>query len=306
MEHIPKPQYSNGLRFDIPYLCGDGYKYDRKSSFTEYGPQLGWTSNTEEPYCRGSLRDAAVILQKWLFFGLVSEFFRAAGIDVDTEDFVRRDENGNFISTHLLNQFLLQWVEGIKNLDWPSRTVAADTVDKIVTVAHVTTNYLGEQEEVTFSKVVLSVLAIGAILTYVRRNVFKSGGLCPIPGWNEVCPYRQWAKSKYLIHLMKSSGWCFSEIARLYSSSFSVMGVVFAVHLKRPQKDLRHVSCTETTCTALQVNEETYKTVHVRDGCDCQHLGPDPSHTCSILHRGGIPIIRISNRGIQSLFGSRP
>jgi hypothetical protein len=81
-------------------------------------------------------------------------------------------------------------VESIKNLDSASRVAAADTIERHLTVAQVTTKYLGEREEVVFSKVVLSVLTLGAILTYVRRNVFRPGGMCPIPGWKDVCNYR--------------------------------------------------------------------------------------------------------------------
>lgn len=294
MEHIQKPRHSDHEPFNIPYLCGDGYKHIGTLSFADYGPHLGWTSRFGESDYEDSCGDGAIILQKWLFFGLATEFFNTANIGVDTKDFIRREENGNSISTHILNQFLIQWVESIKNLDSASRVAAADTIERHLTVAQVTTKYLGEREEVVFSKVVLSVLTLGAILTYVRRNVFKPGGMCPIPGWKDVCSYRGWGKSRYLVRHMKSTGWCLSEIAYLYSSTFSVMGLVFAAQMKRPKREISHASCTETVCTSLQVKEDTYKTEHARDGCGCQHLEPDQRRVCSILHRGGIPIIQIS------------
>ena len=294
MEHIQKPRYSDDEPIEIPYLCGDGYKYVGTSSFADYGPQLGWTSSFKELDHEGSYDDAAIILQKWLFFGLATEFFKVANVHVHIEDFIRRDENSCFISTHRLNQFLIQWVEGIKSLDWASRVAAADTVERHLTVTQIATKSVGEREEEVFSKVVLSVLTLGAILTYVRRNVFRPGGMCPVPGWKGVCDYRSWAKSRYLVRHMQSAGWCVSEIAYLYSNTFSVMGLAFAAQLKRSRREISHASCTETICTSLQVNDETYKTQHTRDGCDCQHVELDQHQACSILHRGGIPIVQIS------------
>jgi len=133
---------------------------------------------------------------------------------------------------------------------------AADGVEHCLRVAQVATNYLGPREEVLFSKVVLGVLILGATLGYARRNVFKPGGSCPVPGWQGHCEYRNWAKSKYLINRMKSSGWCISEIAQMYSGSYSVMGIVFAAILARPKRQIDHVLCTETVCKGFQINED--------------------------------------------------
>jgi hypothetical protein len=107
MEHIQKPRHSDHEPFNIPYLCGDRYKHIGTLPFADYGPHLGWTSRFGESDYEDSCEDGAIILQKWLFFGLATEFFNTANISVDTEDFIRREEIGNFISTHNVNQELI-------------------------------------------------------------------------------------------------------------------------------------------------------------------------------------------------------
>jgi hypothetical protein len=57
-----------------------------------------------------------VVLQKWLFFGLITEFFGTANVRIKTGDLVNRARCDHpVITTALLNQLLQEWAGNIRN-----------------------------------------------------------------------------------------------------------------------------------------------------------------------------------------------
>jgi hypothetical protein len=52
-----------------------------------------------------------------------------------------------------------------------------------------------------------------------------------------------------------------------------------------------HSACTEGICSASQVNEETYETQHVEDGCRCELGRPSAADLRPILESGLIPVL---------------
>jgi hypothetical protein len=301
MDHIPKPQGKQQSSIEIPYICGEGFRYDTTTPFAQYEADLDHFKGLQHGEHSGSKDKAALIMQKWLFFGVINVFFGTANIAIETDDFVRRDENGrSLITTHLLEELLSTWVENIKLLTLEARTAAAKTIEDCLRRSQISTKYWGSTSEPLLSRITLSVTTLGATLAFAQRHVFRSGGSCPLPGWDDQIRYRGWTKCRLLVDQLTSSSWCPYEIAQLYSGSFSTIGLSFAASLDRPQRSKSHGSCDEKRCVAIQVDESTYETKHVDDQCDCEHLEAHHDKTCSILHSGGIPVIRIS----RSEYGS--
>lgn len=95
MDHLPKVEqpFPQEIYVAVPYLCRD-LKYDVNplgyEGFSQFPSLWGYTTESLE---RGDLGehhidDAAVFLQAWLFFGLITEVFGELGIPFKQADFI--------------------------------------------------------------------------------------------------------------------------------------------------------------------------------------------------------------------------
>ncbi|KAL2794002.1 hypothetical protein BJX66DRAFT_304938 [Aspergillus keveii] len=94
---------------------------------------------------------------------------------------------------------------------------------------------------------------------------------------------------------MNDSGWCPSEVS-MVGETFTSASAHYVSQMERPPaaSQRKHPDCTSKLCLARQLNEETYRTAHTSDECDCQHYGPVMDEVVSIIEAGGVPLLSIT------------
>jgi hypothetical protein len=191
MEHVLDAEGIARLNLSIPFVCEDTFKYDRKVHFLQYGQNLGYKEAKARFLDDGSnAYELSVVLQKWLFFGLITEFFGTANISIETSDFVcRTTSDHQVITTALLNPLLQKWARNIQTLQSEQRTAAMMTVLESLHEAQVHLKYLGEHLKTPLSEVLLSISTAGTSLAFAQRHVFRPGGTCPVPEWTDHLHY---------------------------------------------------------------------------------------------------------------------
>ncbi|KAI0139075.1 hypothetical protein F4776DRAFT_617959 [Hypoxylon sp. NC0597] len=96
-----------------------------------------------------------------------------------------------------------------------------------------------------------------------------------------------------LAERMSSIGWCPHHIRRI-CGTLSPDKAYFISFLNRHERPgIDHSLCSETSCTANDVNEETYETLHASQDCQCSMVGVDEARLAEILRQGKIPIVRV-------------
>jgi hypothetical protein len=105
--------------------------------------------------------------------------------------------------------------------------------------------------------------------------------LTPLPG-DEVLKAR-----------MVTDGWCPSDVYRISSQASIPSTLYFVSMFDKPRPLLRHENCTSMYCKHWKVDEGSYVTNHVSDGCDCQSVATPLGDIEEILSSGSdlIPLI---------------
>ncbi len=113
---------------------------------------------------------------------------------------------------------------------------------------------------------------------------------------------------------LRHDGWCPSQLVALFEQ-FSASGLWFISNLERPNPTEEHpmihvrpyvkqirckdeqwgtkdtTLCSTTQCRYRTVQQSTYRTKHVNDGCCCMAAHADPGEIARILRNGNIPLI---------------
>lgn len=114
MDHLPRlndPAHD----FEVPCLCTEEYPYGGLE-FTTFPVRQGWNKAEllHKKLEERERRDAAAMLQAWLFFGVLTEVLVRP---VNPDDFRRVNEHGQLvITTALLPLYLNSWIEAFTRL----------------------------------------------------------------------------------------------------------------------------------------------------------------------------------------------
>jgi len=303
MEHIIDSSGIKYLSITVPYLCEDTFEYAAEMEFSDYGEVLGYNkAKTLYIETQENAHDFAQLLQKWLFFGFLTECFGAANMKITTTTFRGTTEDGRkVICTAGLNDLLQRWARTIPTLSLELRTAAALKIQDLISVAQVQIKGLGKILAAPVSEVHLSISVVSAAIVFAIRHVFRRNGTCPVLEWTGTKNYQAWGKSRLIVDNLMSKGWCSYEVAQLYGGSFSTVGMVFAASLSRPLRRETHENCTEKVCRAFDIDESTYIQRHAPDDCTCENLQMDHEDLCAILKSGGIVVLQLEWDGYEEL-----
>lgn len=83
-------------------------------------------------------------------------------------------------------------------------------------------------------------------------------------------------------------GWCPSDIAYLRQDT-TILGEYYASRLGPLPKPLEHTQCPEEVCLACQIDPKFYKTRHVDDKYECEHVSADVGRLLELLDKVCIP-----------------
>jgi hypothetical protein len=295
MDHLPQVRDPLERLPPVPYcLRTNGYTY--AGPFADYGSRFH-QPNPQETTGEQCF-EFSCLLQNWLFFGLLQEFFAAFGLPFDPDDFLEDHGDNVVVTTRLLSEYVAASFAAIMRTQIPMK----------MGIVPRTKPQLNSQlsEEMAYhpqrSKLITSLLST---TRQVLRSLAAEPNIDPLV-WDSVIlladtlarakcellpSFRQHGLENHrhlvdfgefrfrsFVDLRMSPHWCPSE--KLLVPGFldySLMAIAFFSQLDLSARSENHSSCSETDCIAYQIDDETYETAHVRecDGLNCEFLGVD-------------------------------
>jgi hypothetical protein len=78
---------------------------------------------------------------------------------------------------------------------------------------------------------------------------------------------------------------------------FDTTILYYASTLYRPSTGINHSACGNNHSVERQINNSVYRTKHTTEECNCKHIAVETSAMASILEKGRLPCIKISEAG---------
>ena len=297
MDHLPYPATSPHPRLKVPLCVSEDEVAECNSFGLECSPfQHKWASKPvslrwlESP----SVESKAQIVQKWLYFGLLSKFL---GRRVNFQDF-----SGD--AYYLDSSCLPRYLQG-------SRLQIADVIAYEAILQNVDYHldcfdeHLNNQQENrgvdTAQKVAFSVrILIDSLRRALRNRPEFAKAEESRDHFSYRNPYRSPGMTCTLLskRMERRNGWC-SMLVTDILSNFSSSAAYYLSSLPRENGLLEdHSMCTKFECK-LTVNYATYEPKHVHAGCDCQMPRAPLEQVTKVIDEGGIPLVSLGGDSIS-------
>lgn len=296
MEHLSLPRYRPVKeQILIPYVCEKPYD---KGEFLSYPIRENirfailtsenvWADRHEQHF-PDSIEQVYSLLQTWLFFGLINEIL---GTYINADDLVRDNGAGTpakVLSTSLLPDAVQRWVE-----DTAARPAdSSHSYEHIALCLNLAFTNLKNIATKIDSEWVLQLASLGEMLCWAANRAYD---VIADPVNRNQCP-NQWhtlVNNGYWEELMTSSRLCPTQRSMTLKMASSVHTLYFTSHLIQPTPQEAHKECEEHICKANQINLREYRTRHVTDQCDCEHLSINSLDLITILKDGHLPLLQI-------------
>lgn len=276
MDHLPYPIDPAFPLIEIPYICEGAVEYDG-SGFQDFPIRQRWMVTAgDSRWCECDGNIAAVRAQSWLYFGLLSELFKADFFrpmflkkDVVTgKQSITTDQLPNMLQKRFdkrsqSNEYSEAWVHMILL----EAEKYSEQLDALVPSARVISLSI---------KVLICSLGTAAGFMDLESPRAKTFKLSP---------------SRHLKLRMLECRWCPYWI-KINFPKYSVSTIHYLAALTRNTLGEDHKACTTDECVAHNVNMGSYKVKHITDDCDCHFIGPNAEKIASSVHNGKIPLMR--------------
>jgi hypothetical protein len=302
MDHISINPVSATDSFDVP--CRYRHREDDFPPFAKYPHILGWSDDdanfagnwSSDPKwdnfrVRKPVREAELLLQGWLYFGLIRTFFAADS----TSMFQQWNKDGHcFITTKYLHQLLS--LQQTYYLNMEAEHLKAVLVLQRVCLAktrEILANVYRDHSRVN-GKIVFSIAILAQRLeTFLyqrqidrKQDLTDLGQLVSLHSWPLGAVYA----SDFITSRLKSAGWCPHEIHRIKQLSPASRYIVS--FMERPHPELRHGDdCDDEHCVAYNLVESDYETKHVCGTGKCSWIEAESERLMSILNEDDIPVV---------------
>lgn len=286
MDHLPYPKYAFLPPIEIPYICSTLNDYDGLD-FLEYPIRRGWSRSIHSlEWTDCDLDEVAQRAQSWLYFGLLHVVL---GDAYKKEAFIRFRDNKGFLDTNSLIENLASWASSIHRKDLIESTQKKSSPKNSFQSLDGVFKEVDRQSDILDEKSQYQIITCGIkILLLTIQEViidFDHRKDASIFQFNLVPP-------RIMIGRMVDGGWCPHQICILFPRSSGKL-VYYLSGLSRKSMNVNHQSCTESSCTAHNIDITNYTVRHVRQECVCQFHAPDISKVTEITRNGDIPIISL-------------
>ncbi|KAL2840676.1 hypothetical protein BJY01DRAFT_218215 [Aspergillus pseudoustus] len=301
MDHIESVPDSPYPALQIPCLSSEAYD---GLDFLTYPERSGWDIDRllNGDFSGRPTEETAAFLQNWLFFGVLWEVFGpiTKGAKANYVQPQEGTEHGVISVASLdermleLSSFIASYVQsaGLESGQIMGHRIETSlrTVSRFCRIA--TCN--GDPRPgfaiwPLTPEIDLSVRVLSQRLAWT----FSTSGVNII--LSSSTSFLQFPCAWLPLARMHKAGWCPSEVS-MVEETFTSASAHYVSQMERPPAAVqrKHPDCTSKLCLARQLNEETYRTAHTTDECDCQHYGPVMDEVVSIISAGGIPLLSIT------------
>ncbi|KAM0501127.1 hypothetical protein D7B24_005548 [Verticillium nonalfalfae] len=292
MDHLPNFKYKSEPYPRVPLLSSQPYD---GLEFDGYQTRRGFllTPLYNRDFSQKPREETADFLQTWLFYGAIRELL-TVDEPPDLSLFIEMDDYGFRASTRHLERLISAWAVKIEALAKKSVEecraqltrvgVALNTINKIY---H---NLLIVPDSPLPWEVTLSFGVLGCTMDHALKDIFNLGR------------GRTWGLDSLAATRMAAAGWCPRDVA-VAQEFLSELPMFCASFMERRTVPFDHWNCSSATCLLNNIDEKTYVTQHRTQGCRCHMVGVDQSEVHRIIEKGGIPVIWITNSGVDA-YGS--
>jgi len=263
-----------------------------------YPEDKGWVyENGKLTKKKGSASEKEIeaFFQEWLYFGLLTDAFKLAGIQVNLSDFSQKIKLGGrsipVVTTSKLPEYLKRWEQLEQNSKVDRRREKQESLRLFLMPLN---GFIQRQMSHDWSvkidrDVMLSFCILGETLKNAAVHVWK----LPLENY-PLRGVKFLRNSNPLTDRMLQSGRCISETVMLWER-LDVTGqyIAAAIPWARNTRIKNHDECTPAVCSAFHLDESTYKTAHTAECRKCQFLSLDGALLCAILEKGHIPMIHL-------------
>ncbi|KAI0383681.1 hypothetical protein F5Y04DRAFT_19052 [Hypomontagnella monticulosa] len=300
MDYLPHPSNPRYSHPTVPLFCALDFEYRFGSTeYAQFPPTRGFELGSRDSLLgllkifedNARIPSLFAMLQEWLFFGLLSEFFRR---DVCAKEFASRPRKwrikrqASVVTMESLPGLLAVFKKTARSeLTRDERFDHYRRMEQIFTWCRYVIEEVdiwcrdhGDESQAAFS---LSVTLLGLTLELTMQQTCSD--------FESLRPVGKWAKANFTMRRLKQDGWCPYTIRALDVFLTPLETYYASMMPHSPLNTHQHENCTTDECVALDVDENTYKQRHLYKNCECEPIVVDLEEVQSILRRGGIPII---------------
>ena len=247
---------------------------------------------------QSQIKSPGALLQSWLYFGVIRDFFQIGRLNVDLKDFVYDLDGGLFITSTSLRMHLDKLAASAPKLNRDEYLQRQHLIrDLLRQVFGFFDNYWDAIHQFDRWRA-SSVLPLDSILSIViLGETFKNATAVMWPvdpsPLQQVYNFRPQNPLQDRLHKL---GWCPNESLMLFKE-LDTTGLYLASLLERPfSRRLQHQKCSDEECSALQTSETDYETAHAEtctENTTCPPVMIDQKKLSSILYNGSFPIIYV-------------
>ena len=304
MDHLPPIVEHSYPPPKIPCLCSP-HDYDGKG-ILQFPERVGWEIDPENGPIRvdsskSSIDSPAVLLQLWLYFGTLHDYFKIGDLDFHWEDYVQTVDSELLVTSARLRGHLDKLKARAEGMNAGLCHQRQELVTNCLRIVfcffkkYFPASFRPNRWKVSSvlsPDLSTSIIVLAETLTNAAKQIW------PLP--RDSAPVGQinyhvtWNP---LQDRFRERGWCPSDIKMLYQE-VDKTGLFLASLLKRPfSQYLQHGKCSESECLALQISDSDYETKHAETcpkDSSCTTVTIDQGSLSRILFSGGIPILYIS------------
>ena len=333
LDHLPRLKHTNsqGSELQIPNIADPVYG---NGGFLDFADRNGW--QYARLLLLGDLGEhtkleLARLLLTWFFFGLIQEISALTQVPYDKKDFVCFDHRGiEYISTKRLPEYQQKWLTHLDSLStmpnsaqmMASRRGRCDDfaeamyrinsyVSMVGRFCSIHVNWKGRlwTKRLVWAPLALFLQLIGQRIDMSMTCMARAKGIRKSDASYVQC---EWGESMDMTVILPLVGWCPARAATFRADN--AIEVQYFASLMRPygigqvhaealwsyssssQDASAAELCSSESCKIENVDEISYRTRHVEDGCDCEYLLIDSGRLSNILDQACdlIPIVVLS------------
>ena len=308
MDHIPTPRSPKYLPPEVLCFVRPDFSCSGSPPFDSYPESRGWR---QRAFVAGDFRQdhteeqSREFLQEWLYFKLMAAVFDPVGIEIDMDDFTRRNDGQLLIDSTNLIRYISEFERQFRNLGSQAQIVSVQAIDRVLTAAQrlvvrecsMTSSLKARSENWPFDPITsLSFMILGCTLAFAVSRIVQV-----LPDKTHALEiYKQlhvshhgWGASNVLYQRMRSDNWCPHSLAQFASGEHSVIGMYYASLLDIPRDGKDHRECKVRECRHTTVDEKNYTIQHTHPPPHCTLTVPDRDTIIQSLKSGSVPLLNI-------------
>jgi len=276
MDHLPYPVNGDFPPLEIPYICGDILTYNQNSSerFTQVPSFVDFSQDSKAATKYWEECDPEHVAgeaQALIYFGFLSDILGRVFV---LEDFVRLSSQSN--------ELVVTLATFEKKFQSTSKRILLHTIKELVSkVVHYAGLIRGRSDMASRIALSIDILAWSVAIIADPQGDFDPGS------WREV-------NAGLLKDRLLAAGW-YPYWTKIFSDTHSTPLVHYLTGME-VEAHSGSKPCSTFKCRGHNVDMEEGKYVskHTDSACRCAFNGPDPEEMESIIRRGGVPLVKLS------------